>query len=210
VKIDLIRPTHPHRVAFCPSAPLRQAVLRTSSWLAPSLATVRPCDRPVKKTRDASNRRLPPKRLACTRTSRVPNSRSPVAQRGGPTESWAPYGCFRIGGPDVSRRPRPLRRIIIADRTSRPGPHGLVIGSVGVFFPRTARDRASDTPVAPRDHRHASPSFLRAAAFTARLPFGEVGAGRTMREPPRPPSTPSRERRRFGRSGMPSLGRDPS
>jgi len=146
VKICLICPTHPHRFAFCPSAPLRQPVLRTSSWLAPSLPTVRPCDRPVKKTRDAFNRRLPPKRLACTRTSRVPDSRSPVSQRGGPTESWAPYGCFRIGGPDVSRRPRPLRRIVIADRTTRPEPHGLEIGSVGVFFPRTARDRASDIP----------------------------------------------------------------
>jgi len=33
----LIYPAHPHRFAFCPSAPLRQAVLRTSSWLAPSV-----------------------------------------------------------------------------------------------------------------------------------------------------------------------------
>jgi hypothetical protein len=40
----------------------RQAVLRTSSWLAPSLVTNRPCDLPVEKTRDASNRCLPPKR----------------------------------------------------------------------------------------------------------------------------------------------------
>jgi hypothetical protein len=65
---------HPHRFAFCPSAPVRQAVLRISSWLAPSLTTVRPCDRPVKKTRDASNRLLPPTRITCTRTSCVPNS----------------------------------------------------------------------------------------------------------------------------------------
>ena len=69
-----IHSTHPHRFAFCPSAPVRQAVLRISSWLAPSLATVRPCERPVKKTRDASNRLLPPKRTTCTRTSRVPDS----------------------------------------------------------------------------------------------------------------------------------------
>jgi len=41
----------------------RQAMLRTSFWLAPSLFTNRPCDLPVEKTRDASNRRLPPKRL---------------------------------------------------------------------------------------------------------------------------------------------------
>jgi len=36
-KSGLTYPAHPHRFAFCPSAPLRQAVLRTSSWLAPSL-----------------------------------------------------------------------------------------------------------------------------------------------------------------------------
>ena len=40
----------------------RQAVLRTSSRLAPSRFTNRPCDLPVEKTRDASNRCLPPKR----------------------------------------------------------------------------------------------------------------------------------------------------
>jgi hypothetical protein len=44
-----------------------------SSWLAPSYPT-RPCDLPVQKTRDASNRRLPPKRLACTRISCAPGS----------------------------------------------------------------------------------------------------------------------------------------
>jgi hypothetical protein len=65
---------HPHRFAFYPSAPVRQAVLRISSWLAPSLTTVRTCARPVKKTRDASNRLLPPTRTTCTRTSCVPNS----------------------------------------------------------------------------------------------------------------------------------------
>jgi hypothetical protein len=40
----------------------RQAVLRTSSWLAPSVTT-RPCGLPVEKTRDASDRCLPPIRL---------------------------------------------------------------------------------------------------------------------------------------------------
>jgi hypothetical protein len=65
----------------------RQAVLRTSSRLAPSRFTNRPCDLPVEKTRDASNRCLPPKRSTCTRTSRVPGSLSPLSQRGRPTES---------------------------------------------------------------------------------------------------------------------------
>ena len=44
--------------------------------------------------------------------------------------------------------------------TSRPG-----VGSVGVFFPRRASDRASDTPVANCVHRHASPGFPGAALF---------------------------------------------
>jgi len=65
---------HPYRFAFCPSAPVRQAVLRISSWLAPSLTTARPCDPPLEKTRDTSNRLLPPNRITCTRTSCVPNS----------------------------------------------------------------------------------------------------------------------------------------
>jgi len=54
--------TRPYRFAFYPSAPVRQAMLRISSRLAPSFATTRPCDRPVKKTRDALNRLLPLKR----------------------------------------------------------------------------------------------------------------------------------------------------
>jgi hypothetical protein len=83
------------------SAPPRQAELRTSSRLAP-FVTNRPCDLPVGKTRDASNRCLPPIRTTCTRTSRVPGSRSPLSRRGRPTESWAPYGM--TGGPNVSRR----------------------------------------------------------------------------------------------------------
>jgi len=45
---------------------------------------------------------------------------------------------------------------------SRPG-----LESVGVFFPRHACDRASDTPVAYRVHRHASPGFP-GAAFPGR------------------------------------------
>jgi hypothetical protein len=81
----------------------RQAVLRTSSWLAPSRST-RPCDLPVEKTRDASNRCLPPKRITCTRTSRVPGSLSQLSLRGRPAESKAPWSI--AGGPDVSRRPK--------------------------------------------------------------------------------------------------------
>jgi hypothetical protein len=70
----------------------RQAVLRTSSRLAPSLVANRPCDLPAEKTRDASNRCLPPKRIVCTRTSRVPGSLSQLSPRGCPTETQAPSG----------------------------------------------------------------------------------------------------------------------
>jgi hypothetical protein len=112
----------------------RQAVLRTSSRLAPSLFTNRPCDLPVEKTRDASNRRLPPKRTACTRTSRVPSSAR----------------SLRCG--DTPRRLR-LRMVVLGDRTFTASEHrfggsaldaylmpaGLRLSrvmSVGVFFPR--------------------------------------------------------------------------
>jgi hypothetical protein len=66
-------PGHAHRFAFFQSALPRQTELRTSSRLAP-FVTNRPCDLPVGKTRDASNRCLPPKRTTCTRTSCVPGS----------------------------------------------------------------------------------------------------------------------------------------
>ena len=53
----------------------------------------------MEKTRDASNRCLPPKRTACTRTSRVPGSLSQLSLRGRPTETKA--SCGVTGGPDV-------------------------------------------------------------------------------------------------------------
>jgi hypothetical protein len=88
----------------------RQAVLRTSS-LASAFSANRPCDLPANKTRDASNQLLPPNRTACTRTSCVPGSLSPLSQRGCLAENKAPFGV--TGGPDVSRRPRPLRRVSV-------------------------------------------------------------------------------------------------
>jgi hypothetical protein len=99
------------------SAPPRQTELRTSSWLAP-FVTNRPCDLPVRKTRDASNRCLPPIRTTCTRTSRVPGSRSPLSRRGRPTESWAPYGL--PGVRTFSRRPKDR----FGGSTFRANPHG--------------------------------------------------------------------------------------
>jgi hypothetical protein len=95
----------------------RQAALRTSSWLAPfetptGLATSR-CERRAMHPTDFCH----PNETACAHTSCVPGSLSPLSRRGCPTESWAPYGV--TGGQDVSRRPRPLRRIVIDTRPSR-------------------------------------------------------------------------------------------
>ena len=172
----------------------RQTWLRTSSWLAPSRFTNGPCDLPVEKTRDASNRRMPPNRTACTRISRVPGSLIQLSLAGRPTESRAP--CGMTGGPDVSRRPRPLRRI--ASSASPRAGFAPVVG-VGVFGPRRLCDRTSDTPVATR----ACPSrlaHLRGRCILAvPSPFGRLGTGRRARVPPRPPSTSSRESRRLVR-----------
>jgi hypothetical protein len=107
----------------------RQAVLRTSSRLAPSI-TNRPCDLSAKKTRDASNRRLPPNRTACTRTSLVPGSDRRF--RGGDTPRSLGLRTAS-GGLDVSRRPRPLRRIVLQCWTQSSKFEGV---SAGVFFPR--------------------------------------------------------------------------
>jgi hypothetical protein len=137
---------------------LRQAVLRASFWLATWLTT-RPCDLPADKTLDASNRRLPLKRTACTRTSCVPGPLSRLSPRGHPTESLAP--CGSTGGRGVSHHPHPLRRIAPNTTGCR-----FVFGSGLASFvsPRGERvccergrclptvlgvfDRASDTPVA--------------------------------------------------------------
>ena len=109
-------------------------------------ATNEPCDSPVKKTRDASNRCLPPKRTACTRTSRVPGSLSQLSLRGRPTETKAPCGV--TGGQDVSRRPRPLRRIVNQHDSRALLPHGLETRAWAFSSHGADGDRASDTPVA--------------------------------------------------------------
>jgi hypothetical protein len=61
----------------CPAS----AVLRASSRLAPSRSTS-PCGLPVRKTRDASNRLLPPERMTCTRPPYVLDSREPLSRPG--------------------------------------------------------------------------------------------------------------------------------
>jgi hypothetical protein len=61
-------------------------VLRASSWLAPSRSTS-PCELPVRKTRDASNRLLPPERMTCTRPPYVLDSRKRLSPLGTPRNS---------------------------------------------------------------------------------------------------------------------------
>jgi len=62
-----------HRFAFSRPVPRVRRCLRASFRLAPCFSK-RPCDLPENKTRDASDRLLPPERLTCTRTSCVPSS----------------------------------------------------------------------------------------------------------------------------------------
>jgi len=65
---------------------LRQAVLRASSRLAPSRSTS-PCGLPVRKTRDASNRLLPPVRMTCTHPPYVLDSLRRLSPPGTPRDS---------------------------------------------------------------------------------------------------------------------------
>jgi hypothetical protein len=171
----------------------RQAVLRTSSWLAPSLTTNRPCDLPVEKTRDASNRCLPPIRTTCTRTSRVPGSLSQLSLRGFPTETKAPCGVNRgtgrfttsedrFGGPSCNAALELY--CLTAWRHER-----------GRFLPTALMAIEPLTPLSrpPSFHPHASHHLRGCCNLAVRPSFEGVGTGRRMRRPPRPPLTPARE-----------------
>jgi len=188
--------THPHRFAFYPSAPLRQSKLRISSWLAPSFShrpTLRPTGeedaRCVESTSATQTNYVHP-HLACSRLAPL------VAQRGRPTDSKAPYDISgdrvfhdtrdRFGGPT-------LRADLV-----REFPRAT---SVGVFFPRRACGRASDTPVATSQlHPQRFVELPRRCLFLflGHSPaFLRVGVDRRMRRSPSPPIAPSRESRRL-------------
>jgi len=113
--------------------------LRISSWLAPSFSH-RPT---LRSTGEEDARCVEP--TSATHTNYVhPHlvrfRLAPlVTQRGGPTETKAPYGT--IGGPSVSRHPRPLRRTVSACLPRALIPHGLE-NERGRFLP-TARMRPS-------------------------------------------------------------------
>jgi len=154
--------TLPHRFAFYPSAPVRQAVLRISSWLAPSFWP--PFDLAIDRWRRRAMRRTDfchPYNYVHPHLARS-RLASLVTQRGRPTETKAPYDT--IGGPSVSRHSKTAsadRRCVL---TSSSNPSRAGDTSVGVFFPRHSGDRASDTPVAILVHPRASPSFPGAAS----------------------------------------------
>jgi len=83
-----------------------------------------------------------------------------VAQRGGPTESKAPYDNNRGTGCFTTSETASADRHCVLTSSSIPSRAGDT--SVGVFFPRHSGDRASDTPVAnlslhPRTLPRASP-----------------------------------------------------
>jgi hypothetical protein len=102
----------PHRFAFYPSAPVRQAVLRISSWLAPSFdhqPTLRStgeedarCAEPTSATQTKT----------CTRTSRVPDSLRGFHRVDAPRRLRL---RTTFGDSKVSRPSRSLRRTGLVD-----------------------------------------------------------------------------------------------
>jgi hypothetical protein len=149
----------------------RQAVLRTSSWLAPSV-TNRSCDLPVKKTRNASNRCLPPNRTACTRTSCVPDSSRHF--RSVDTPRSLRLRAVVIGGPDVSRRPKDRFGGPTMQHCARaPGLTTFGESRAWAFSSHGADAIEPLTPLSqPGLHPHASLGFPRAACFAVRLLLG--------------------------------------
>jgi len=98
-------------------------------------------------------------------------------------------GCFTASATASADRRRSL---IPGPRASRPSNPAWAFSSHG-----DERDRASDTPVAISASPHASAAFADRCILAVRPPFGRFRAGRRVRLPPRPPLTPSRERRRL-------------
>ena len=137
------------------------------------------------KTRDASDRCLPPVRLACTRTSRVPGSYRPF--RG--AEALRSLGSIQPDrGPGRSRRPRSLRRIVIEHVTSRPEPLARPARSHerGRLFP-TVHDATEPltllSPLLLPPHAHALSRVrtVRSVSFAYGSGVGRSRRGRDLR-----------------------------
>ena len=119
--------------------------------------------------------------------------RSPLAERGHPSETLAPSS--ETGGPDVSRRLRPLRRVVARHVYCAPSAFPPSMQQRGRFLPT---EPCATEPLAPL-----SRSFCRLPPLplSRELRLGRVslhstgiGAGRKTEEPPRPPSFAPRER----------------
>jgi hypothetical protein len=150
----------------------------------------------VKKTRDVSNRRLPPKRTACTRTSCVPGSLSPLSQRGRPTETKAPRGT--TGGPDVSRRPKDrFGGSTMQHSTRAPGLTTFGESRAWAFSSHGADAIEPLTPLSQAPESSSASLGFPGAAMSPYVSFGEVGTGRKMWSVPRPPVSTPRERECF-------------
>jgi len=178
----------------CPAS----AVLRASSWLAPSRST-RPCDLPVRKTRDASNRLLPPERLTCTHPPYVLDSLERLSPPGTPRDSLWLSRCM-IEGTSVFTTPEPLQPRIPSERVVlMPSASRLSVTSAGLLDLRRTLGR--DLWHLCREllflFALTSPSCVVSSLRACPYGFGRcVKVGR-VRSPPRPSSPPAREDQRL-------------
>jgi hypothetical protein len=168
----------------------------------------------VRKTRDASNRLLPPKRSACTRISCVPGFLSRLSPCGHPAESKALRGS--TGGPNGSRRSDRFGGLSLTQHRRCSRSSACLVRSAsrlsgherGRFLPTARRPiepltSLSLLPVHPVVHV----TFVRALRPSSCWAFvRSVVVGK----PPSLLSTPTRDDRCFRQTGMPSLGKDPS
>jgi hypothetical protein len=118
-------------------------VLRASSRLAPPRAT-RPCGLPARKTRDASNRLLPPVRITCTHTPYAPSSADHFRDPGRPAASEVATlhdrGTGRFHDARNASAPSSRTRILV------PSSSRLPVTSVGLFDPRRSTTTRPLTP----------------------------------------------------------------
>jgi len=137
-----------------PARAPRQAVLRASFWLVPwMLISTEPCGLPEEetKTRDASDRRLPPERLTWTRTSCVPGSLPRLSPRGYPARSLASKDvpgreAFHDASDASVDRASSRTAMCLQSHRSLASLRGIERGLVRPTA--RASDRTSDTPVA--------------------------------------------------------------
>lgn len=174
-------------------------MLRASSWLAPSRSTS-PCGLPRRKTRDASNRLLPPERMTCTRPPYVLDSRRRLSPPGTPRNSPWLSRCL-IEATSIFTMPEALWPHFSGNPSnalsSCPRPHGFGSRAQAYWTCGARWDETSDTSVANPSSSSRS-RHLRAWSRVSRMSLWfrtyakEVGR---VRNPPRPPLPPTREGR---------------